>query len=250
MANEVYYVRPDEMWTYACSVSATVADDYLAAWLCDARAGRPIRATSGNFNATLTGSGQVGIVGLANHNLDAGETCAVGGDVTATLTANTPTPPDDIPLNPFQTVTPGAATSITLAIAGNSTDVIIGEFMAGVRRQMRALRIDAEFEHIDYARWRELDLASVPAYDPGLAARKWHGSLYVTGSQLDELIAWHQAQLAATKPSLLIPDPLVNDAWVVHLHALRYRAAAGHSAHASRCYDVQLSFAEYPRTRW
>lgn len=244
------YIRPDEMYSYAASVAATVDTDYLAAWLCDARAGRPIRSTSGSFSATITGSGQISLCVLGNHNLAAGVAATLGGDISATLTSATPVPPSGIPLNPFDSITPTSATSVTLTIAGNPVDVVVGELFLGVQRTMRALRIDAQYSHLDFARGRDLDLASVPPYDPGLEARTWSGSLYVTGTQLDEFIAWQQAQLSATKPSILIPDDGVNDAWIVHLQALQYRVAAGHSAHASRCYDVQLSFAEYPRTRW
>jgi hypothetical protein len=215
----LYFVRPDENWAYAGAVADTVGAtdaDYTNEWLCDGRAGRPARATSGTVTWTITNpSAEVGLICVANSNSNVNAT--IGGSVSATVTAG--------------------------ALGGQAirkNGVIAGKY----RTLTRPVYTDDNTELTDFARAQEMDLSSIPPYDPGLVARTWSGSFIVTSAEKDDILAWYEAQRGGTRPSLVVPQTTVNDAWVCFLQKPSFSPAGG------IYWTVQLSIVEVPRVRW
>jgi hypothetical protein len=245
MAN-LYYVRPDEVWSYAGAVADTAGatdSDYTNEWLCDGRAGRPARATSGTVTWTITNpSAEVGLICVANSNSNVNAT--IGGSVSATVTAGA-LGGQAIRKNGFATVTPAACTTMTVGFSGASASVVVGEVIAGKYRTLtRPVYTDDNTELTDFARAQEMDLSSIPPYDPGLVARTWSGSFIVTSAEKDDILAWYEAQRGGTRPSLVVPQTTVNDAWVCFLQKPSFSPAGG------IYWTVQLSIVEVPRVRW
>jgi hypothetical protein len=240
------YVRPDENWALYGAVSTTAgATDttYVDEWICDGRAGRPVRATSGTATWSITNpSGEVGLVAVCNCTASVSAT--IGGSVSGTVAAGA-LQPDGVRLNGFTTVTPAATTTLTVGFSGAASAVIVGEVIAGRARTLtRPLYGGDESAYERFSREVELDLASIPPYDSGLVGRTWKGQFLVNSATLDDIKGWYQAQRNRTRPSLIVPDPSVNDAWVCFLSEPNWRPVSG------TLWAVSLSFTEVPRTRW
>jgi hypothetical protein len=58
------------------------------------------------------------------------------------------------------------------------------------------------------------------------------------------LQAWYRSQRGWSKPSVIVPDASVNDAWIVTVRSFRYRKLD------NNLHEVALEFVEYPRSRW
>lgn len=250
MAQNLFYVRPDENWAYNATVTltaGTVDSDYSASWLTDGRAGRPVLCTSGTATFRLSASSaEVGIIAVCHHRLDAALDVTVSNGLSATITTNTPTPPSGIPLNPYTTVTPTNVTALDFAISGNSTNVLIGEIIAGKKRTLRLPSLKSDDRAMaNFARKLDIEFPSINPYDPALEARDpWKGTFHLTTTELDDVIAWYQAQRNGTRPSLVVPNTSVNDAWVCFLQAPQYRPLG------PSLWAVMLTFVEVPRSRW
>lgn len=251
MAQSFYYVRADEMFSLSGTVTQTaggaIDSDYSLSWLVDARPQRPVLGSSGTATYRITNtSAEVGIIAVCHHNLDAGKVVTVSNGLSATITANTPTPPNGVPLNPFTTVTPTSVTALDFAISGNSANLRIGEIIAGKRRTLTLPTMKSDKRGIaTYVRKVDVDLSSVPPYDDGRSGRDpWKGSLLLTTSELDNVIAWYESQRNGTRPSLIVPNTSVNDAWVGFLQAPDYEPLG------PTFWRVSLTFVEEPRSRW
>ncbi len=245
MACPFYYMRPDEIWSFDGTVTGGVDTDYLAAWVADRRVGRPARSNASTFSYTISNpSGEVGMVVVANHNLDLGATINV---FSTSFTVSTEARPDGIPLSPFFIRTPANTTTLTVASSTAQANVpVIGEIFAGKYRTLpRSLRLaDAEFEHHQYGIDPQAEFASIQPYDKGMASRTLVGSVVVTSSEFADLRGWYEAQRGFSKPSVIVPDGSVKDAWVVRLNTFSYRK------HDESLHEVRLEFTEYPRSRW
>lgn len=149
MSTTLAFMKP-VWWSAHATVSTSGVDtDYTADWLCDTRPNRPVRWTSGGMSATIPATlGAVDVIVVGNHNLDAGLTITVSGDVHLTFTVPS-LPPDGVPLNPFTLVgSPSSADSITISVSGNSEDVIIGEIAIGALETIGLPLLDTiEFEY-------------------------------------------------------------------------------------------------------
>lgn len=250
MAQTLAYIRPDENWSRTGTVSLTagaVDSDYNAAWLVDDRAGRPVLCTSGTATFRISASsGEVGLIAVCHHRLDPSLAITVSNGLSATITTNTPTPPSGIPLNPFTTVTPTNVTALDVAISSNSTNVLIGEIIAGKKRTLTRPTLKSDDRGMaDYTRKVGPEFPSINPYDPALESRApWKGTFLLTTAELDNVIAWYQAQRNGTRPSLVVPDVTVNDAWVCFLQAPQYRPLG------PALWSVTLTFVEVPRSRW
>lgn len=243
------YVRPDELWGIGGTVTGTVASDYQAAWLVDGKARRPVRglaaSPAGDLSLSIAGtSGEVGVVAIAHHNVIVPVT--VGGDVTATITPAATRPPNGISLNAFELVTPAVTgvDNLTVDVTGNDQTVTIGEFFAGKVRTLAPLRLDGQqIEQTDFstdARARR----GIPEFDSAEEGRVLSGSQVYSESDLADIIAWWQAQRSGSLPSLLIPDPDINDLWVVKFTGLRYVPVSTDQ------WLVSMTLIEIPRVRW
>jgi hypothetical protein len=96
----------------------------------------------------------------------------------------------------------------------------------------------------DFARSIQMDLASIPPYDPGMVSRTWSGTFVVTTAERDNIISWYLAQRGGTRPSLVVPVSTVNDAWVCFLQAPSF------SPVSNTHWSVELTINEVPRCRW
>ncbi len=242
-----YYLSPESMWSLDGAVSGTVDTDYQAAWLCDARVGRPAKATSGTVTWTITNSsGYVDAIVVANHNIDAGSTITIGGTVSASIISPTARP-NSIPFNPWSTCTPSASCStMSVAVSGNSASVVIGEVLAGRLLEFPGsglLNADVSTGHQDLRRPSQSSFGSVPPYDPRQAARSFSGAVICTTAELDELWALYEAQQNGTRPSVLILDSSLQDAMVGQFDPPE-------ASRDQTIWKVSLAFTEYPRSRW
>ncbi len=256
-ATSMLFARPDEWWSRASTASGSIDSDYQAQWLVDGRLGYPVRSTSVNLSMDLSGpAGDVGLVVVGNHNLIVPVT--ISGDVSASVVPAATRPPNGIPLNPFALIEPvqTGVTDVGVDVASNDLTVIIGEVVLAAYRELTPVKIDDNaFLHTDFARDQGGEFLSVPPYDPRLAARRLSGSQYYDTATRDVIIAWFEAQRAGTWPSILIPDPDVNDAWFVKFKTLSYTqvkpvAVSGSPAVSDALWLVSFEFDEYPRSRW
>lgn len=248
-----YYVRPDEAPSLSSTVTTTAGDtdsDYTDDWICDARPGRPARSTTGTVTWTAAfSSAEVGLIAVCNCNSDVNATIA-GGISTSVVAGALET--NGIRLSGFAAPTPATITGLSVGFSAAAADVVLGEFYFGKRRTLVAANgtcgwprlEDLLIEDDDFEMPIEGDFVSVPPYDRGLFGRRLTGSHIYTSSQLADLKAWRKAQRAATKPSLIVPDSTVNDAWLVQFRALEFKPID------SDLWQVRLEFVEYPRSRW
>lgn len=245
MACPFYYMRPDEMWSQStgASASAVATDtDYSASWAIDGRPGRPYRSSTGTFSLTIQATcGEVGMVVVSNHNLGPSRLINI---FSTSFTVNSETPPDGIPFNAWFTRTPGNTTTITVASTEtNSAFPVIGEVFAGKYRELtRGLRLaDSAFGWSHFAADPGSEFASIQPYDKGLAQRTISGSVIVDATEFAAVRDWFRAQRGGSKPSVIVVE---GDALVVTLANLTWRKVD------EGLYEVQLTFTEYPRSRW
>jgi hypothetical protein len=241
-----HFVMPSEMTSLYASVAATVDSDYLPGWLCDGRCGRPSRFTDGSPSATITPSpaGDVSLVAVCNHNLDAGKAVTFGGDITATVT-NGAVPANGIGLNPFTTISPvSGVDNVTMAVSGNSQTVVIGEIVFGKSRTIRAPQFVSPFEIDGHDLDTDAEFSSLMPYDRGLEHRVITGWNYYSTADKDLILEWFRSQRGGSRPSLIVPDSTINDAWLCKLLKPKWQQAGPGK------YRVDLTFVEYPRSRW
>lgn len=239
-------VRADEWATAFASVSdaagATDAD-YTNEWICDTRAGRPARATNGTVTwaATFT-SAEVGLIAVCNCNSNVNAT--ISGGVSTSIVAGT-LQPDGIRLNGYTTVTPAAQTTLSVGFSGASATVVLGEFVAGKSRSLSLpVYTSDKRSNRDFTRAQEMDLSSIPPYDPGIAGRVWECGFVLTTTELAVFEGAFLAQRNGTRPSLVVPNTDVNDAWVCFLSAPSATPVTG------RHWNVSVTLTEVPRVRW
>jgi hypothetical protein len=238
---DFHYVRPDEMFSLFASVSGSADASYNANWLCDGRPGRPVRASSGASWWISNSAKTVSLVALCNHNVPAGGSITVGGDLSAALTGPA-MPADGIPVNPWAQTTPTSVSALTVAISGNVT---VGEFVAGTLRTLeRQLFRGATFTpHYDTLQ-HEAEFNSLVPYDKALAWRTLEGETIVSDSGLADIRAWYDSTRGGVRPTLIIPISTVQDAWLVKFTGF---SASPQKANIN---EVSLAFEEWPRSRW
>lgn len=242
------YIRPDENVLAGRTVTSTAGTpdtDHPVSWLTDLRPAFPARWAAGAWGASISVASQsVKLVAVANHSLDA--TVTVGGGVSGSILIPT-LPPNRVPLNPYLLLTNTVAGVTTITFAGTNTAVaIVGEAFAGVPRTLKALKMaDANEQQFTGGQMPQGDYANIPMYDQRRKWRVFGGSQVFTLSELNDLIAWLDAQMGMSQPSLLILDSTINDARVVLINELSYKW----NDH-KQMFDVTLSFVEYPRYRW
>lgn len=245
-AGDFYYLRPDEMYAVGGTVTGGADTNYLDEWLVDGRPGRPVRAATGSETWTIVGTAAaVGIAALGNHNVDAGRMITLGGDISATMTGPT-LPPNGIPLNPWVTFTEVAGVDeVTVDIASNTVPIVVGEFVCGKRRTLeRNLAVRPAFKASYQTVRHEAEFNSLMPYDKGIVSRTLSGTVVLSDTGLADVQAWWDATRGNTKPSLIIPNSNVQDAWLVEFTEFSYEPASKNVNH------VSLTFTEYPRSRW
>lgn len=239
------WCQPSEWQTLNATVSGGADTSYEDEWLCDGRPGRPVRATSGSITWTVANSAKsVSIVACCNHNIDAARTITVGGDISTTMTGPA-AQANGINLNPWASVSPTSCTSITFAVSSNSTAVIVGEFVAGLKRTMeRNLAVRPEFMPSHPVIRHDAEFDSLNPYDKSIVSRTLKGDVILTDTGLAAVRAWWESTRGGSRISLIVPDSNVQDAWLVYFTDFRWKPAN------ANVHEVSLAFQEVPRSAW
>lgn len=241
-----YYSRPDERG-YAASATGSVDADFEAEWLMDGRANFPAKRTGAlNIVTTLEGATFANLFAIINHNVAE----AVNVTFTHGAGGGTVTPGtwggDDIPYNPFVLSSGNIAGSTTVASSGNTDPYVIGEAWAGRARQLpQRPGITVDLLHglqNAYEEPYEWTSQLAPYDDGNSAARVLTGKIVVDADGYDEIRTWYESTRRGTRPTLIIPDHTINDAW---LATFSYTMEKDEGF-----FHVSLTFKEIPRQRW
>ena len=243
-----YYLSPANQVSLFAGVTATLDSDYTPAWLCDGRARRPVRSTNTSLSATIAPlvAGTVSFVAVCHHNLSVN--ASFGGDITATVAAGA-LQDDGTRLNGFTTIAPVAGVdSVTLTVTSNGATVVLGEVFFGSHTTLSLpFYRDNGFEEEDAARPPENDLSDIPGYDTGEGVgRVWTATWPVlTQAELDGLRACRTAQRNRTRPTVIVPNTSVNDAWVCFITKISYKPG-----NTPNKWQVSATFEEVAQVRW
>lgn len=261
MATTLLYARPDEIKTYplpaddgsltlgsVSSANVDTAGSYSANSLIGGWPGTPTRWTVANPSGTVTlpAAGNIDLVVVSHHKLSAGALVTFASGIVGVVTVPT-IPPDGIRLNAFKAITPVVgATGFTFTVSGNTPNAIIGEILAGPARTLTLPTYQSDQRGMaNFTREMQIEQSSIAPYDPALSGRApWKGKYVLTASQLDDVKNWFLSQRNGTRPSVIIPDATVNDAWVGFLQEPQWAVAGPFHFH------VDLVFTEIPRSRW
>jgi hypothetical protein len=246
-AGDFYWVQPNEMFRGG-TVTGGAATSYTDEALVDGKPGVPTRATNGSPSWTIGQSPAVSVslVAVCNHTIDAARNITFGGDITKVL-VGPPLPSNGIRLNPWGTLSAVSATSVTLAITSNTTDVIIGEVIIGTRRTLeRNLAVRPSFGAGNHGTVQhESEFDSLMGYDKGFVARPLSGTVVLSDTGLAAVLDWYDSTRGNTLPSLIVPNSNVQDAWLV-----KFASPPQYQPGNKNVNDVTLSFIEFPRSRW
>jgi hypothetical protein len=225
-------------------VSGSVDTTYVDDWLTNGLPGFPVKKTGGSLSLTVSPSPAVMVDTLAivNHKVKAAASVSVSGSISTTI----PTAAwewDDIPVGWFRLLAaPVSASSLVLAVSGNSDPVIIGEFYAGLSIVFPGMLHGIRFAPGHTFPW-EGEFASLAPFDSGVApSRRMAGNLILTAAQHAQLVSAHASQRNGSRPVLFINDDDVNDAWLAQFD---FESDKGEGY-----YFVSLEVVEIPRTRW
>lgn len=243
------FMRADENVLYGGSVAGGAASGFNDDWLVDGKVNQPAKASTGTQTWTATGTtGTISLIVVANHNIDAGRTITIGGDVSTTMVGPAART-NGINVNPWKEITPVSGNDVSVAVASNANPLVIGELLAGrLRETTHGLRVRTPFVIESRSIRHETEGGTVIHYERPFIRRGIRTSMGATQSELDLLIDWYESTRANTRPSVILPFDEHQDAWVVEFVRLdyapyRYTASSG-------TYDVSMEFAEFPRYRW
>lgn len=242
------FIPPHKNWSRGATVTGTAAaTDHSLAYLVDDRWGFPLRvnAVTGAWLITGLATGTISAVMLANHRVKVN--AVLSGGISGTILPAT-TPVHDILLNPFLRITPVAGvSSFTLTITSNSESIIIGELIAGELIELPLPTWESEqLMYSDFAADQSIpDLVSIPQYDEGADARVWRGRQIYTTSEKNIFLEWQQAQRTRSRPSMIVPDLMVNDAFMGYVKIVSITPGGGEGL-----WFIEFLIIECPRTRW
>lgn len=262
--SETLLIPPSRNWALFGAVSdgsPTAGDpDHELAWLTDGRPGFPLRLVGGDGAIQITNApGEVDVVAICHHLLPAGLSVALSGDLSDTIVIPA-YPTNCVPYNAWKRVTPGSPPEIdtlilTISQGSPADDVVIGEVIAGA-----ALVLDPSLKRDTSTRLgvrRYLnarsgnELSGIPPYSDRARARPVSGSQYYNEAMVQALVAAFDSQdaYAYPVPCLLIldsDDP--TDARLVSMEepVITPPGPAGGEGE----FLVELTFNEFPRTRW
>lgn len=236
---------PHEIASYGAAVTTSAGatdSDYDDDRICSGWPGKPARATNGTVTWSATfSSAEVGMIVVANCN--ANVNASIGGGVSATVVAGA-LGANGIRVNGFTTVTPANRTNLTVGFSGASSAVVLGEFIAGKYRTFRAPKVESQLGFDDYVRDVGAEFHSIAPYDPGMESRKISGRQEYSTVDRDLLIECWRGQRAGTRPTVMVLDSNVNDAWVGFFDKPTYVQTGPDK------WEVSLTFTEIPRSRW
>jgi hypothetical protein len=229
--SKLVYARPsDNVIANATITPSTEATGYEVENLYDGNPAKPWRATATTGNIVFNfGSAQsIEMAAIIHHNLTAalnvrlqGHTADSWGSPTLDQAFTIATyDSDGFPINPWLDLT-GIAHSFQywrLSFpSANGANIAIGEFwLSAAKRTLvkgvaPGYREDAERQLIEHV----TDYGVSTIYDLGSRVRAWAGQIDTTTADLATLQAWWDSCHGRALPTLLIPNPTVNDAALV-----------------------------------
>jgi hypothetical protein len=241
-----YFMAPKDMQTLYAAVTGPAESTYSEAWLTDGLPGKPLRALDGSPAWSVSGLPKdVNGVAIINHNLDAALEAEVTGDALATLVV----PPyhgEYYPVNPFALTTPTVedVEDLTLTIAGNSQIVVLGQFVAGLFREVDLFEQGGPVEPVSFNKQPDSQMGNIAVHDMQKAARKINGTARVNPAGSDAIFDWYWSTRDGVRFGLIVPDSTLNDVWAVKFAAMPQRTIKG------GLHSVTLSFVEIPRKVW
>lgn len=246
-------LRPHKIWSLGKTVTfPTLQTTYTLGWATDGVPGNPVKGTTTGGVITLAGAaGMVDTLVMVNHNLGSPATVVVTGDISTTITVPTMRP-NGIPFGIFKKVaSPVSVSSLVFTIASNAANIIIGEIYAGLAEEWDLLSNDNQFVYNVYplSQPDESEMSSVAPYAGGREGRVLTGTNFADATELTFMQDWLAATYEGTRPSVIIPNPAINDAWSVKLGmALTHSQKRGDPDYLHE--GVSVSFTEHIRSRW
>ena len=254
MALRFLYLAPADMFTLHGNVSGSVLNPtYDVNWLVDGLPSRPVHSGSSGPTWTVTNTAKpVNLVAACNWNLDAGGVITIGGGVSTTLTM--PNYAGRVPYNPVSILVDGNGAlqdvpgvgSISTITGGNSVQVIAGELVAGKARELeRPIFPGGErgYDPFNVMPDRQ-QIGNVAITRKDTTGRRFSGETVLTSAGLAAVQAWYDSTNDNELFSIIVPDPLLNDAWAVKFAQFSYRKQGPDE------FRVILSLVEIPRRRW
>lgn len=215
---------------------------YNIQWITDGLPGRPVAA--GATSATWTAAGTahpITLVTLISSNVDIGATVVMTTGTTPAVLSG-----GRVPLNPFKyNAAGGSGGTISVAVSGNSVPVIAGMIAGG-----QALELERPIQPGGQRRWQRFNrqpdpqMGNIAIYRTDKYARTFNGTTTMSATGLAALQTWYDSTNDGELPSVIVPDPTLNDAWCVKFGEF------GWEKQGPDLFTVSLAFVEYPRVRW
>jgi hypothetical protein len=241
----ITYARPSDNVAGSATITAS-ADDaaYPAANLADLIASKPAKltGTSGNWVFAFSAPQRVDLVALIHHNLTAGLDVKIQGNATNAWTSPTfsqaitiPAYQEDgFPVCPFLDLTglSGYSTSgfqywRLLINAANAAAVAIGDVVLAALKRTLEVNVSwgatEEEEHPLIEHVTDYGVSTI--YDLGTKRRRFAGQTETTDAGLASLRSLYRDARGRARPWLLVPDPSVNEAWLVRFQETKQQRA-------------------------
>jgi len=232
------YQHPDDNVVSLASTITVSAPDaaYPSANLSDGNPARPCKfdATSGTIVFDFGAARRIDLAALIHHNLDAGLNVRIQANATDAWGGPSLNEPFTIPaidedgfsVNPWFDLT-GAAGYLVggyrywrLAVIGaNAANVAIGQLWLGGEKRQATHNFSWEYTETDDHPLIEhrTDLLVSTMYDLGTRARRLDVEIETSDAGIASLRAWIRAAAGRARPVLVVPDPALNDAWLVRV---------------------------------
>jgi hypothetical protein len=213
MATALSIVRSDEDWTRTATLTATTsASGYPASNAATDDPSLPWKATSGTatLTVTLSGTKEVGMLGLVMTNADAAKTITIAGGITGSPTMTGTRDANGAPVDLYFIVDPPQnLTAVTFAISGNSVNWSVGRVVVGKRRTLgRTFHVGAYTPSRMRPQYSdENDFGHEIRYDLGIQRNGVKGKLRLNhATDLETLDNWWIASRGGFYPTFLVPN--------------------------------------------
>lgn len=216
--------------------SGTEDSAYPAANIKDLNPAKPaqLTTTTGSWTFNFSSPQQVDLLAIVMHNLTAGLNVRLQANTTSSwgapplsLAITIPTyREDEFPYNPWldvASIIPVAASRTyawwRLVVVGtNGAPVKIGEVWLGAtkRNLIRNIKWGSTRSEERPGVVHMTDHLVRPKYDFGVLRRSVVVEIENTDLSLEDVLAWGRSCRWAMRPTLIVPNPDVNDAWMVN----------------------------------
>ena len=248
MAYKLLYVPPWAMMSLRGTGGGTVATGYNTNWLVDGLPNIPVRGASANPSWSASGTSRAcNFAAIINSNASAGTTATIS---ELGIVVTQPASPGRVPFNPWNATALLATSTIgtaTFAFSGNSVNpLIVGQLVCGQAFELeRPIQPGGRrvYQPIN-TRPDPTQLGQQRVYRRDKQARMFSGTTVLTSTGMDAVVDWYESTEDGDLISIIVPDPLLNDAWAVVFDDFSYEKQG------PEIYNVTLNFREVPRKRW